>query len=271
MLLNIHKYRFSFLIQLAEIELLEKIIFLLDLIEMDSNMTLSEIVSKNYHTAVIFKKYKMDFCCGGKKTLQEVCQEKNINENVILDELDDSNFIMNSQDNYSEWDIRFLIDYIINTQHSYVRKNLPIIKQFLNKTVSKHSTNHPELLKILTYFNQAEQELIPHMQKEEQILFPYIKSLVEKKESSKNIQAPIFGTVRNPIAMMEKEHEQAGELFRNIRSISNDLLAPSNACNTYQVTYSMLNEFEENLHFHIHLENNILFPKAIDLENEILI
>ena len=237
---------------------------------MDTNITLAEITANNYQTAVIFKKYGIDFCCGGKKTLQEACLENNIDESIIIGELESSNINSISQENYSEWNIDFLADYIVSTQHQYVRKNLPIIKDFLEKTVDKHSSNHPELIIVQKNYNQAYNELIPHMQKEEQILFPYIKQMIKMKELNRKMNESRFGTVRNPISMMEQEHEMAGALFKNIREISKNLTPPEDACKTYQVTYSMINEFEENLHFHIHLENNILFPKAIKLEEEIL-
>ena len=233
-------------------------------------MTLAEITSRNYQTAIIFKKYGLDFCCGGKKTLQQACLENNIDQSTLLEELEDQNVNLISTEDYSDWNIDFLADYIVNTQHQYVRKNLPIIKEFLDKTVKKHSLHHPELLTIQQNYDQVFHELIPHMQKEEQILFPYIKQMTKMKELNRKMSEPMFGTVKNPISLMEQEHEMAGELFKNIREISNNLTLPEDACKTYQITYLMINEFEENLHFHIHLENNILFPKAIKLENEVL-
>lgn len=237
---------------------------------MDSHMTLAEITSEDYRSAVVFKKYKMDFCCGGKKTLEDACKERKVNVDDIIQELKTNSSTLRPEENYGDWRIDFLADYIVNTQHSYVRKTMPEIQQFLLKTVSKHSENHPELLQIQELVIQVSQELLSHMQKEEQILFPYIKNLRDCEDKNKVLTPPMFGSIKNPIEMMEQEHEEAGTIFETIRELSNDLVPPTDACKTYQITYKLLNEFEENLHFHVHLENNILFPKAINLETELL-
>ena len=237
---------------------------------MDTKMTLGEITAEDYRTAIVFKKYNMDFCCGGKKTLEDACEEHNLNPHEVLKEIKLNATNVRPEQNYSDWRIDFLADYIVNTHHSYVRKNLESIKEFMDKTVNKHSENHPELKKIKQLFTQVNSELLNHMQREEQILFPYIKRMVQTKDSKISLTPPMFGSIKNPIAMMEQEHEEAGNAFQVIRSLSNNLTPPNDACKTYQITYSLLNEFEENLHLHIHLENNILFPKSVALEEELL-
>ena len=178
---------------------------------------------------------------------------------------------MRPEQNYSDWNPSFLIDYIINTHHEYVRKNLPNIKEFLTKTVTKHSGNHPELKKILQLYTLVAQDLLLHLQKEEEILFPYIKNLNSNKNTFPNDEVPVLGNIDNLIEMMEHEHEQAGNAFQIIRSLSNNLTPPIDACKTYKITYSLLNEFEDNLHLHVHLENNILFLKAISIQEQLKI
>ncbi len=237
---------------------------------MDAKMTLAEITTEDYRSAIVFKKYNMDFCCGGKKTLDTACEERNLNSSDVLEEIKLNATNSRPEQNYGDWKLDFLIAYIVNTQHIYVRKNLPAINEFLTKTVTKHGDNHPELKEIKQLFSQVRQELLSHMEKEEQILFPYIRQIVESEDFNKKLNPPMFGTIQNPIAMMEQEHIDAGNAFEAMRTLSNDFLPPQDACKTYKVTYSMLNEFEENLHLHIHLENNILFAKAIDLENKLL-
>lgn len=138
---------------------------------MDTNMTLAEITSEDYRSAVVFKKYKMDFCCGGKKTLEEACKDRNLDIKDILDEIKVNSTILRPTENYADWRIDFLADYIVNTQHTYVRKSLPEIEQFLSKTVTKHSGNHPELKKIQELFSQVKQELLMHMQKKNKYYF----------------------------------------------------------------------------------------------------
>lgn len=229
-------------------------------------MTLGEITTEDYRSAVVFKKYGLDFCCGGKKTLAKACEEKGLDSDDMIEELKANSTISRPEQNYSDWKINFLIDYIINTHHVYVRKNLPIIRDFLTKTVNKHSDRHPELVKILYLFTQVYQELLQHMQKEEEILFPVMKNLEDKQENKGINFTPKVGSIKGPITMMEQEHEDAGNAFQLIHSLSNNLTPPEDACKTYKITYAMLNEFEENLHLHIHLENNILFPKALSFE-----
>lgn len=231
-------------------------------------MTLAEITSEDYRSAVVFKKYKMDFCCGGKQTLEKACEEKNLNTSAILEELRINSTTTRPEQNYGDWKVDFLTDYIVNTQHTYVRKNLPTITEFLNKTITKHGEKHPELKTIKQLFSQVSQELLMHMEKEEQILFPYIKQLGASESQNRKANPPMFGTIKNPIEMMEQEHVDAGNAFESMRVESNDFNPPTDACKTYQVTFSLLNEFEENLHLHIHLENNILFPKAIAIEEK---
>jgi regulator of cell morphogenesis and NO signaling len=237
---------------------------------MDTKKTIAQITTEDYRTAIVFKKYGIDFCCGGKKSLEDACLESNIPIEQITSEIEQTYDNLVNELNYNDWELDYLIDHIIQKHHTFVRKYLPEIDQFLQKTVTKHGEKHPELENVQKLFFQVKQELTFHMQKEEQILFPFIKNMVECKRGNLKFSPAPFGTVKNPIRMMEQEHEEAGDAFKEIRLISNNLQPPENACKSYKITYSLLDEFEKDLHLHIHLENNILFPKSIELEQSFL-
>lgn len=236
--------------------------------EILDNNIIGELVAQNYKTASVFKKFKIDFCCNGNRTISEACERKNIDASVLINEL--KNTVINQEQNidFNHWELDLLADYIEKTHHRYVVAKIDEIKPFLNKVARVHGDHNPELKEIEILFNESALELTQHMQKEEVILFPFIRNMVKAKINQTVIPAPHFGTVENPIAMMKHEHQNEGERFEKISELSNNYTPPSHACNTYRVTFSLLKEFEENLHQHIHLENNILFPKAIELEKE---
>jgi regulator of cell morphogenesis and NO signaling len=234
-----------------------------------NTQTLSQIVKSNFKAAAVFEKYNLDFCCKGNKFLSTACEERGVNESEILSELERIKAYQNSSINYEEWNLDFLVDYIINTHHSYVRKMIPVISEHINKVASVHGQNHPELIEIARIFSVVYKDLKQHMMKEEEILFPHIKYLVKTKGSGSKSESPYFGTVKNPIRMMESEHQNAGDELFEIRRLSVNYSVPENACNTFRVTFQELKEFEEDLHKHVHLENSILFPKSINLEEEL--
>ena len=233
--------------------------------------TFGQLAAKDLRKVVIFRKYGLDFCCGGKKTVKEACAEKGLDIATVELELqmaDKTPVTMALP--YDDWDIDFLADYIVNTHHTYVKKTLPELRFFATKVARAHEARHPELSAIQHLVEVINTELLAHMIKEERVLFPYIKELVW---AAKNPQIPLpathFGTIQNPICTMEMEHESAGEVLLEIRKLSNDFSLPQNACGSYSVLYRMLSEFESDLHIHIHLENNILFPKALVIEKEL--
>jgi regulator of cell morphogenesis and NO signaling len=239
-----------------------------EVIENFNEKTLAEIAKDNIKSAIVFEEYGLDFCCNGKRPLSEACREKNIDVNDVINSLAglDSN-IESGNANY--WEPDFLVDYIINNHHQYVRRIIPVISLHTDKVASVHGENHPETKQIADLFLAIRQELESHMIKEERILFPYIKQLSNAKKYSEQIAPPPFGTIQNPIRMMETEHQSAGDTMHKIRDLSSNFATPTDACNTYKALYSELKEFEHDLHKHIHLENNILFPKAIELEEEL--
>lgn len=232
--------------------------------------TLGEIAAKDLRKAQIFKKHGLDFCCGGKKTVKQACADKGLDVTKIEYELQqaDKNFSTRPLP-YNDWSLDFLADYIVNTHHSYIKKSLPDIRTYGSKVARVHGTRHPELLAIYQLVEAISAELSAHLVKEETVLFPYFKELVASEKRSQRLQHPHFGTVQNPINMMELEHETVGKNLAEIRTLSNHYALPEDACASYSLLYRMLDEFEDDLHVHVHLENNILFPQALALEKKL--
>ena len=233
--------------------------------------TIGEIVAKDYRTAEVFKKFDLDFCCGGKKSLETACSEKGINAAELKEALAalDKEQKDPPQD-FNAMELDGLIDHIINTHHKYVTEALPLLDEFSAKVARVHGDANPEVIEIANHYREVANELRMHMHKEEGILFPYIVQLAKANRNNDPIAPSPFGTVRNPINMMESEHDSAGGSMAAIKELSTDYTPPEHACNTYRVLYAKLKEFEGDLHQHIHLENNILFPKAIKLEEKLL-
>ena len=232
--------------------------------------TIGDLVTKDFRKAQVFKKFGLDFCCGGKKTLGKACAEKGIDIVQLEKELNEvENTAKSSSQDYASWDLDFLVDYIVNTHHKYVVRSMPAIVEYTQKVARVHGMNHPEAVVIANEFLKVQSDLDSHMAKEENILFPYIKQLVETQKSKSTLGGSAFGSIQSPINMMEMEHELVGGIMAHIRELTNNFTPPADACSTYRLSYASLNEFEEDLHQHIHLENNILFPKAIKLEQEL--
>ena len=236
----------------------------------DTNKTIGEMVADDFRTASVFSANKIDFCCKGNRTLDEVCNQKGLDVYDVLAQLEKATESNNSTIEFNTWELDLLIDYIEKKHHRYVEEKAPILLSFLLKLEQVHGAAHPELFEIKNLFKRTADELTQHMKKEELILFPYIKQMVEAARTKSALSAPGFGSVANPIAMMMEEHENEGNRFEKIVAISNNYTPPADGCNTYKVTFQMLQEFESDLHTHIHLENNILFPKAIVLQEKFL-
>jgi len=232
--------------------------------------TLAEIVTDNIRSAIIFEEAGLDFCCKGKRSLKDACAEKNVDVQKIVNELASLSNMGSGTQNVNDWQLDFLVDYIINNHHQYVRRMIPVISLHADKVASVHGKNHPETLRIADLFLAVREELEGHMMKEERVLFPQIKQMVLSQKENSQFFPPPFGTIQNPIRMMEFEHTSAGDALSQIRELSNNYTHPEDACNTFKALFSELKEFEEDLHKHIHLENNILFPKSITLEAELL-
>ena len=232
-----------------------------------TGLTLAQIVNKNFRAAAIFEKYNLDFCCRGKRSLEDACAERKIVLNDVLSELEESGIPCNTCSVLPEFDklpLGMLCDYIVNTHHAYIKKELPLLFNYLEKVKTKHNDRHPELHKIFESFVALKEEMEFHMQKEELIMFPRIKELEKIHASKGNIEINI-SAVLFPINMLEQDHEHAGRLMDEIRMLTNSFNPPPDACTTYKVSFSTLKAFAADLHQHVHLENNVLFPRTIAL------
>lgn len=224
------------------------------------NTSIGEIVAVDFRTAELFKEAEIDFCCGGKMTLQEACDQKGLNTDEFIEKLNSITEIPDqSGRNYSDWDLGFLCDYIVNTHHKYVRKALPDLDAYTKKIASVHGDIHPELIEVARLFGLITTELTQHLEKEEEVLFPAIR---KAEESSSN---ELKSIISSEILRMRPEHDFAGGTMDEIHQITKGYKLPESACNTYQVCFQMLSQFEDDLHIHVHLENNILYKKALEL------
>jgi len=226
--------------------------------------TIADIVTADIRTASIFKRHGIDFCCEGGKILSDVCKEKKIRVSKITNDIEKLNSTKNEK-NYNKMSVNALIKHIIETHHKYVKEKIPTIKDFAKKVSKVHGKNYPETNLIYHLFLRLSDELLDHMNKEEEILFPKIKILIDKTYSKSVFFS--YGTILNPIKMMEMEHETAKKVLKEIEELSNKYTPPLSACNTYRALYNSLEEFQDDLHIHIHLENNILFPKVLKFDD----
>jgi regulator of cell morphogenesis and NO signaling len=222
--------------------------------------TIGSIVTDDFRAASIFKEAGIDFCCGGNKSLETACGEKQIEVDELAAKINAlAGSGISQQHDYKNWDLSFLADYIVNTHHQFVKKNLPELLFYTRKIADVHGANHPELLELADLFFEINRELTQHLKQEEDVLFPAIKTVL----NSNNPGAK--STIKIEINRMHDEHEFAGGAMDRINEITNGYQVPSDVCNTYEVCFKLLEAFEDDLHIHVHLENNILFPKALEL------
>ncbi|MEX2190222.1 MAG: iron-sulfur cluster repair di-iron protein [Bacteroidota bacterium] len=233
--------------------------------------TLKSIVTEDYRAAAIFEKYSLDFCCGGGIRIDQACSQKQVDPSLVYAEL--AELVQRPNGNtphFSAWPLDELIDYIVNVHHRYVREAIPVLSAHTQKVAKVHGERHPEVIAIARHFETVARDMMAHMMKEEHVLFPFIEELVKAKRDGGVFRPPPFGGVQNPIRMMEAEHKAAGDELSSVRSLTNNYVPPADACMTYRVSFQELQQFEEDLHRHVHLENNILFPKTTVLEEELL-
>ncbi|HUH47496.1 MAG TPA: DUF542 domain-containing protein [Arenibacter sp.] len=230
--------------------------------------TLGELAAEDLRKAAIFKRYGLDFSCGGKKTVKEACAEKGLDVTLLEQELQQVDKSPSSRSiPYDEWDLGFLADFIVNTHHRYIRKNLPDITTYSNKVMEVHSSRHPELKAINDLVIEVGQLLTRHIRKEEDVLFPYIK---EMESTAKIAASPqLLGSLKQNLDALELEHRLLTNKMGNIRSFANNYTLPSDSCASYTLLYRHLEELEEDLQEHFHLENNILFAKSTKLEKNL--
>jgi regulator of cell morphogenesis and NO signaling len=230
--------------------------------------TVREIAIETPSTIRVFEKFGIDYCCGGRKSLEQACAELQLSSEQVMEKLAEASRQPVEEDT-AQWQtapLAGLVQHIVSKHHKYVRQELPRIEQLAGKVFTRHGQAHPELEKIRDAFLQLNNELSAHMMKEEQILFPYIARVEHALQSRQPLPESCFGTVLNPIEVMVQEHDAAGALLAEIRSLSGNYTTPPEACPSYIALFTGLQEFERDLHQHIHLENNILFPRALDME-----
>lgn len=232
--------------------------------EFNTNQSIGEIVSIMPKASEVFKKYNIDFCCGGHRHLSEAIREQKLNEREVINKLDEAyeetRRIINQVD-YRTMPYSELIDYIVNTHHAYLKKSLPEISQLTTMILRVHGVNHSDLFKVHKQFSTLKTELEQHLIKEEEILFPLIK------EYEKIPSTDLLNKIRTVIKETEEEHEAAGDILKELRKITNDYMVPEDGCGSYKKTFEWLQELEADLFQHIHLENNILFKRLGILDN----
>ena len=217
----------------------------------------------------LFEGLGIDYCCGGNRSLEEACLAAGVKTEQVINTLEEAITAAALGESAKDWNVEPLTEltsHIVNRHHSYVRTELARLGSLLEKVCSAHGQNHSELFTVQEFFNGLSQEMTMHMYKEENILFPYIDQMEAAANGRRPRPYPPFGTVRNPIQMMETEHESAAEALRGMRKASDNFSVPADGCTSFQALYKGLIDFEKDLHLHIHLENNILFPRASAME-----
>jgi regulator of cell morphogenesis and NO signaling len=229
--------------------------------------TVRDIALEQPASIRVFERFGIDYCCGGRKPLAEACQERSLDLQTVLAAIERAaNGASESAQEWVSGSLEALCEHIVRTHHEYVRREIPRLWQLAQKVVARHGDTHPELLHMQQLIRDAGEDLIRHLGKEEQILFPSIVNMERNLANCGPRSLGCFGSVRNPIRVMMAEHDAAGDAVAQIRRLSNDFTPPEGACPTYLGYFHALSEFEQDLHRHVHLENNILFPRAIEMD-----
>ena len=240
----------------------------------NGSATITDIVSADYRTADIFKKHDIEFCCAGKRALELVCKEKGVDPEMLQKELDQATrkvYLPNDL-NYNDWSIEFLTDYIINIHHVYLKKSLPLAKEYITRFAEGHYKKYPYAIELKECFEKVIKEILPLMSEEEEIIFPYIRQVSHAYTSKAPYAGLLVRTLRKPVKnMTESEHQSVYKNLLRMRELTKYYTAPENACPNHKVTFLKLNEIDNDLVQHLYLENSILFPKAISMERELLV
>ena len=234
--------------------------------EKNGNMTIGALVAEDYRIADVFEKHGIDFCCGGQATLAATCQENDLDLTKILLEMETvKKEPIGHSENFATWSLPFLIDYIVNTHHAYLKENDAHIVAYARKIAEVHRVHHPEVIEIATIFAKIADDMAVHLKAEEEVFFPAVKRVDTAVSSGQDPQSDDRALIKSELTKLHREHEQIGDAIHKIRHLAADYAIPEDACNTFVITYKKLKEFEDDLHKHVHLENNILFLKAAQL------
>ena len=238
----------------------------------DFNKTVAEIVRADYRTADVFKKYGINYCCGGKLPLREACAVQNIDISDIREELIRATKTISLPNTlqYDQWKVDFLIDYIVNVHHEYLRQAIPALEGALLSFVGSHLKQYPELSQVQKVFQELVHLVLYNNQQEEESIFPYIKLIANAYQRKESYGSLFVKTLRKPLSNLEAESNKISSLLGRLRSLTHQYNFPENACTNHRVVFHKLKEFDNDLIQHKHLENNILFPKAVELEKELL-
>lgn len=233
----------------------------------DPTHTVGSVVAEDYRAAAVFSAHRIDFCCQGGRSIGEACKAKGVDPALLERQIQQALQRDASTGEFNTWTLTRLVDHIEAVHHAYVHERLEVLQRFLDKLCRVHGGRHPELQLVQAEMKAGAGELTAHMRKEELMLFPFIKRMEHAVLDCEALPKPLFGSVGNPISMMEVEHRAEGDRLRRIAELTNDFANPPDGCATYAAAMALLKEFEEDLHLHIHLENNILFPKALAMEH----
>jgi len=238
---------------------------LLPVDDMDAE-TIGAVVARDYRTAEVFEKFGIDFCCGGNIPLATACREKGIDLDELRRELGKAaDRPQDRSQNYDAWELPFLADYIVNTHHVYLKESTEGIKAYAHKIAEVHGAHHPEVIEIADIFDKIAADMTLHLKNEEEQLFPAIRKLTALQKSGASHEAKDVEELRATLTTLSHEHDEIGAAIHEIRRLAGNYTVPADVCNTFMVTYQKLKEFEDDLHKHVHLENNILFLKAAKL------
>ncbi len=233
-----------------------------------TDMTVRDVANELPQSTRLFEKLKIDYCCGGNQTLAEGCTSAGVDVYAVIQMLAEATQQKNEDAvDFISASLPQLIAHIVDTHHVFTKSEMDRLQLLADKVLAAHGGNHPELVHLDELLTRLCADLKPHMFKEEHVLFPYILAMAKADDQHGAVPFAPFGAVNNPIRMMMREHDTAGEILRELRQLTSDYTVPADACISYQTLYQALENFEKDLHQHIHLENNILFPKALDVEN----
>lgn len=242
--------------------------------KIDRNATVASIVSGDYRAADVFRKYDIEYCCGGKYPLTVACQMKGVSEEIVVNELENAIREANTSNtlNFHEWKIDFLTDYIVHVHHTYLRNALPRLKDYVDRFAEGHSKKFAYLDELQLVINQLQLTFIPHLEEEEEIIFPYIRQIGHAYDNREPYASLLVRTLRKPVEdIMKHEHNTTGRALRRMRELTSNYTPPENACLNHKVTFLKLKEVDADITQHLDLENNILFPRAIAMEKELLL